>query len=70
MLYEVITPADQFAKLLLESDQIHILNGTNINVAHQDPTFPIELEIRRTVIRSIAAQLEKKFLKDVEIEYL
>lgn len=63
-------PADQFAKLLLESDQIHILNGTNINVAHQDPTFPIELEIRRTVIRSIAAQLEKKFLKDVEIEYL
>ncbi len=63
-------PADRFVKMLLESDQIHILNGTNVNVAHQDPNLPVELEIRRTVIRQIAKLLEDKFLKEVDIEYM
>ncbi len=63
-------PADQIVKLLLESDHIEIINGTKINVAHQDPNLPVELEIRRTVVKNIAALLEEKFLKDVDLSYI
>ena len=63
-------PADQIIKMLLESDRIHVLNGTGINVAHQDPNLPVELEIRRTVVKRVVHFLEEKLLKDVDIEYL
>ncbi|TLX75720.1 stage II sporulation protein E [Labilibacter sediminis] len=63
-------PAHQIVKLFLESDKIHIINGTRINVAHQDPNLPVELEIRRTVVKRIATLLEEKFLKEVSIEYM
>lgn len=63
-------PAHQIVKLFLESDKIHIINGTRINVAHQDPNLPVELEIRRTVVKRIASLLEEKFLKEVSIEYI
>jgi hypothetical protein len=63
-------PADQIIKMLFESDRIHIINGTRINVAHQDPNLPVELEIRRTVVKRVVRLLEEKFLKDVTIEYM
>ncbi len=63
-------PAEQIIKMLFESDRIHILNGTRINVAHQDPNLPVELEIRRTVVKRIVHLLEDRFLKDVTIEYM
>ena len=62
--------ADQIVKNFLESDQIHIINGTRINIAHQDPSFPVELEIRRSIIKRIVKILEDKFLKTVTIEYI
>ncbi|HON18663.1 MAG TPA: stage II sporulation protein E, partial [Salinivirgaceae bacterium] len=63
-------PADQIVKLFLESDEIHIVIGTCINIAHQDPTLPVELEIRRTVVKRIAKLLEEKFLKEVSLKYM
>jgi hypothetical protein len=63
-------PADQIVRLLLESDEIRIIIGTRINIAHQDPNLPVELEIRRTVLKRIARKLEEKFLKEVVIEYI
>jgi hypothetical protein len=63
-------PADQIIRLLLESDKIHVLNGTRINVAHQDPNLPVELEIRRTVVKRIVHLLEERFLKEVDLEYM
>lgn len=63
-------PADQMIRMLLESDKIHVLNGTRINVAHQDPNLPVELEIRRSVIKRIVNLLEEKFLKEVDVEYM
>lgn len=63
-------PADQIVKLLLESDEIRIIIGTRINIAHQDPNLPVELEIRRTVLKRIARKLEEKFLKEVIVEYI
>lgn len=63
-------PADLIVKYLLDSDEIHLLVGTRINIAHQDPSLPIELEIRRTVMRRIARLLEDKFLKEVEMSFI
>ena len=63
-------PAEMMVKFLLESDKITFLVGTKINVAHQDPNLPVELEIRRNVIKKIKYLLETKFLKYVEIIYI
>jgi len=62
-------PADEIVRFLLESDEIHFLVGTNINTAHQDPTMPVELELRRTVVHRITRTLEEKFLKEVTMKF-
>lgn len=62
-------PADRLASLLLLSDQIYFLVGTRINEAHQDPTLPIELDIRRNVVKRLARLLEEKYLKEVTVEF-
>jgi hypothetical protein len=53
----------------LDSDEIHFLVGTSINVAHQDPSLPVELELRRTVVHRIARTLEEKFLKETSLKF-
>jgi hypothetical protein len=63
-------PADKIVKMLMESDEIHFIIGTRINIAHQDPNLPVELEIRRTVVKRIARLLEEKWLKNVSFEYI
>jgi hypothetical protein len=63
-------PADKIVKLLMESDEIHFIIGTRINIAHQDPNLPVELEIRRTVVKRIARLLEEKWLKKITYEYI
>ncbi len=63
-------PADLIIKQFIESDEINFLVGTAINVAHQDPNLPVELEIRRTVIKRIARVLENKLLKEVSLRYI
>ncbi|MBW6499558.1 MAG: serine/threonine-protein phosphatase [Bacteroidales bacterium] len=63
-------PADSIVKMFLESDTINFWIGTAINVAHQDPNLPVELEIRRTVIKKIAKTLETKFLKEISIRFI
>lgn len=63
-------PADKIVKMLMESDEIHFIIGTRINIAHQDPNLPVELEIRRTVVKRIARLLEEKWLKNVTFEYI
>lgn len=63
-------PADEIVKLIKESDEIQFIIGTRVNVAHQDPDLPVELEIRRTVVRRIAETLEEKFLKEVSMKFI
>jgi hypothetical protein len=62
-------PADEIVRLILDCDEIHFLVGTRINIAHQDPALPVELELRRTVIHRVARVLEEKFLKDVTMKF-
>src|ERR1035437_2787817 len=54
-------PADKIVRLIMESDEIHFIIGTRINIAHQDPNLPVDLEIRRTVVKRIARLLEEKW---------
>jgi hypothetical protein len=63
-------PADKIVRLLMESDAIHFIIGTRINIAHQDPNLPVDLEIRRTVVKRIARLLEEKWLKNISFEYI
>jgi hypothetical protein len=63
-------PAGLIVSMILQSDEIDFIVGTRINIAHQDPSLPVELEIRRTVVKRIAAILEEKFLKEVKIEFI
>ena len=62
--------ATMLLDLLLESDSIMFLVGTKINEAHQDPTHPMDLEIRRNLIKRIADSLEHKCLKEVLVRYV
>ena len=63
-------PADKIVKMLMECDEIQFIVGTRINIAHQDPNLPVDLEIRRTVVKRIARLLEEKWLKKVTLEYI
>jgi hypothetical protein len=56
--------------MVRDSDEIEIIIGTRINIAHQDPNLPVDLEIRRTVVKRMARLLEEKFLKEVLVRYI
>jgi len=64
------SPADEIVHLLLEHDIIHIIVGTRINFAHQDPDQPMELEIRKVIIKRIIKLLEEKFFKEVRPDFV
>ncbi|MBN2659261.1 MAG: SpoIIE family protein phosphatase [Spirochaetales bacterium] len=62
--------AGRFLKLLLESDRVRFLVGTKINDAHQDPSIPFEIGIRRSIIGRIIKALEENYLKETELEFI
>jgi hypothetical protein len=62
--------ANEMARMFMEHDSIRFLVGTKVNQAHQDPSLPIELEIRRSVIKRVARLLEEKYRKEVQIDYI
>ncbi|MCT4615644.1 MAG: SpoIIE family protein phosphatase [Marinifilaceae bacterium] len=64
------SPAGRLVDLFLLNDEINFLVGTKINDAHQDPNLPVELEIRRNVVKKIVCLLEEKYLKKVNVEYI
>lgn len=61
--------ATRIVELFLDCDRIKFVVGTKINEAHQDPNMPAELEIRRNVVKKIAALLQEKYLKEVTVQY-
>ena len=62
------SPPEEVVKLLIQHDSIHIIVGTRINWAHQDPDQPVELEIRKFVVKRIVKLLETRFFKKVTVE--
>lgn len=67
-------PEENAAKILmdfmLDSDCINFLVGAQMNKAHYDPNLPIEIEIRKNVIKQIAKVLEEKYLKKVNVQFV
>ena len=41
-----------------------------MNKAQYDPNLPIEIEIRKNVIKQIAKVLEEKYLKKVNVQFV
>ena len=62
--------AVRLATLLLDSDIVRFAVGTSVNEAHQDPNFPVELDLRRNIVKRIAHLLETKYMKRTLIQYL
>jgi hypothetical protein len=60
----------QLVQMLLNSDIVHFLVGTRINEAHQDPNIPVELELRRNIVRRIVQQLEHRYLKQTTVRFI
>lgn len=63
-------PAVRLTAMLLDSDIVKFAVGTRINEAHQDPNIPVELDLRRNIVKRIAQLLESKHMKRVLIEYV
>ncbi|MDG5815783.1 SpoIIE family protein phosphatase [Chitinispirillales bacterium ANBcel5] len=61
--------ATMLRDLMLSCDIIDFYVGTRVNQSHQDPALPIELDIRRNVIKKIASLLETKYLKETTVRY-
>ena len=65
------SPAGDILNHILQSDIIDILMGTRINEAHYDPSLPVEMEIRRNLVRRLKVLLEgSNFMKRVRIKYI
>ena len=51
----------------MESDEINFVVGTKINQAHHDPSLPIEIEIRKSLVKRMVELLENKYMKENHI---
>ena len=60
--------ATELVRIFLDSDIINFIVGTKINEAHQDPTLPETLDIRRNLLKSLVQVLNEKYLKEAEFE--
>jgi hypothetical protein len=63
-------PARELMTCMLQSDVVQFVVGTRINEAHQDPNVPIELDLRRNIVRRIANLLEFRYLKESRIQFV
>jgi hypothetical protein len=67
-------PEENAAKILmdflLDSDVINFLVGAQMNKAHYDPNLPIEIELRKNIIKQMAKVLEEKYLKKVNVQFV
>ena len=64
---EMPLAAQSIATLLLDSDCIEFIVGTKVNEAHQDPDMPMDLELRRSVVKRLRTVLESTYRKKVTI---
>ncbi len=64
------TPASDLVTLMLQSDIVEFVVGTRLNEAHQDPNVPVELDLRRNIVRKIVALLETWHLKEARFRFI
>lgn len=62
--------AGDLVKFMLDTDCITFMVGAKLNQAHYDPNLPVEIEIRKNVIKKISDILETKYFKKVTVQYM
>lgn len=62
--------AGRLIELLLDSDVIEFMIGSKLNQAHYDPDLPLELEIRKNVVRQLEIILTKRYIKKVNLRFI
>jgi hypothetical protein len=62
--------AVRLTRMLLDSDVVRFAVGTRINEAHQDPNIPVDLDLRRNIVKRIARILEDKHMMRVIVQYI
>ena len=62
--------AGRLVELFLNSDCIDFMVGAKLNQAHYDPEMPIELEIRKNVIKQLEKVLSEKYIKKVNVQFI
>ncbi len=68
--YNADNAAAYLVRFLLASDVITFMVGAKINQAHYDPALPVEIEIRKSIIKKLAVVLEARFYKKVHVEFM
>ena len=67
---DVDNAAGKLIKFLLDSDCINFMVGAKLNQAHYNPALPVEIEIRKNIIRKMAIVLQDKYFKKVNVEFM
>ena len=67
---DIDNAAGKLVKFLLDSDCINFMVGAKLNQAHYDPALPIEIEIRKNIIKKMAYVLQEKYFKKVNVQYM
>lgn len=62
--------AGKLVEFLLDSDCINFMVGAKLNQAHYNPALPIEIEIRKNIIKKMAVVLQDKYFKKVNVQYM
>lgn len=62
--------AGKLIDFMLNSDCINFMVGAKINQAHYDPNMPIEIEIRKNIIKKIEDVLTSVYMKKVTVKYM
>lgn len=68
--HDIDNAAGKLVKFLLDSDCINFMVGAKLNQAHYDPALPIEIEIRKNIIKKMACVLQDKYFKKVNVQYM
>lgn len=67
---DIDNAAGKLVRFLLDSDCINFMVGAKLNQAHYDPALPIEIEIRKNIIKKMANVLSAKYFKKVTVQYI
>ncbi|MEG2318344.1 MAG: stage II sporulation protein E, partial [Rikenellaceae bacterium] len=69
-VFKGTSPDIEIIHSLLEHDIIEFVVGMKINTMHQNPNIPVELALRRNVVKDIAHELREKFMKEVTMKFI
>ena len=62
--------AGKLVNMFLDSDCIDFMVGTKLNQAHYDPDLPVELAIRKNVVKQLEKILSERYIKKVHVQYI